>query len=107
MSGSEGVSAPGAVTIAIGAPAVLPGKLAAPAELDFPTVVTGERSTVEMELANEGRGVLEVDAMAPPPWSIEGGGSYKIDPGAKLTLKVAFQTDKAGIVAFRYAPISD
>ncbi|MEQ1851487.1 MAG: hypothetical protein ABMA01_07835 [Chthoniobacteraceae bacterium] len=96
VSGSEGVSAPGLVTISIVEPAMLPGKLVAPAELDFPKVVTGERSTVEMELGNTGGGVLEGEVRVPSPWSIEGSGAFRIDPGAKAVMKVVFQSEKPG-----------
>lgn len=96
VSGSEGVSAPGLVTVSIVQPPVLPGKLLAPAELDFPKVVTGERSTVEMELGNTGGGVLQGEVRVPSPWSIEGSGVFRIDPGAKVVMKVVFQSDKPG-----------
>ena len=92
----EGVSAPGIVSIVIVAPVVSPAKLIAPAELVFPTVFPGQRSSVEMELANRGGGVVEGELNVPEPWSVEGIRLYKIAAGKSTTFSVVFKSEKAG-----------
>ena len=78
---NEGVSAPGLVSIAIAEPVVLSARLVAPAELVFPAVFCGQRSAVELELANRGAGIVEGELNVPEPWSVEGIRLYKLAAG--------------------------
>ena len=92
----EGVSAPGLVSIVIIEPVVLPAKLVAPPELVFSTVFPGQRSSVEMELANRGGGVIEGELNVPAPWSVEGIRLYKIAAGQSAAFNVVFKSEKPG-----------
>ena len=93
---NEGVSAPGIVSIEIAEPVVLPARLVAPAELAFPAVFCGQRSTVELELANRGAGVVEGELKLPEPWSVEGISLYKLAAGKSTTFTIVFKSDKPG-----------
>ena len=97
VRGSEGVSAPGVITIHVVEPVVAAAKMKAPAELEFPPVFPGQRSTVEMELANEGGGVLEGEVAVPEPWSIEGLKIFKIAAGKSATFKIVFTPAQSGV----------
>ncbi len=94
---SEGVSAPGLITIRFVEPVVMPAKLKAPLDLEFPPVFPGQRSTVEMELANQGGGVIEGDVAVPEPWSIEGLKIFRLGAGQRTTFKIVFTPAEPGI----------
>ena len=96
VQGREGVSAPGVVTVAITDPPEMPEKLVIPRELEFPSVFLGQRSAVELELANEGGGFSEGQVTVQPPWSIEGPKEYRIGAKSKFVVKIVFTPDKAG-----------
>lgn len=93
---NEGVSAPGLVSIAIAEPVVIAARLVAPAELAFPAVFCGQRSTVELELANRGAGFVEGELNVPEPWSVEGIRLYKLVAGKSAMFSVVFKSDKPG-----------
>lgn len=104
VRGSEGVSAPGLITIrfAGGAPAAVAStvaapRLRAPAELEFPPVYPGQRSTVELEIANDGGGVLEGEVTVPEPWSVEGIRFFKITAGNSATFRLLFSPTQPGV----------
>ena len=94
---SEGVSAPGLITIRFVEPVVMPPKLKAPPELEFPPVFPGQRSTVEMELANEGGGVIEGEVTVPEPWSIDGLKIFRLGAGQRATFKVVITPSEPGV----------
>lgn len=93
---SDGVSAPGIVSINIVAPVALPAKLVASEKIDFPKVFPGQRAVAEVELRNTGGTALEGEARVAEPWSIEGEKSYQISPGGSFVLKVVFVAEKPG-----------
>ncbi len=97
VRGSEGVSAPGVITIRIAEPFVAPAKLKAPGELEFPPVFPGQRSTAELELVNEGGGMLEGEVAVPEPWSIEGLKIFKLAAGRGATFKLVFTPVQPGV----------
>lgn len=94
---SEGVSAPGVVTIRFVDPPVLPPSLRVPGELEFPAVFPGQSSLLEMELVNEGGGVIEGDVVVPEPWAVEGIKFFRLRGGQRTTIRLAFQSDKPGV----------
>lgn len=97
VRGSEGVSAPGVITVRITEPFVAAPKLRAPGELEFPPVFPGQRSAVEMELANEGGGIIEGEVTVPEPWTIEGLKIFKIAAGKSATFKLVFSPAQSGV----------
>lgn len=97
VRGSEGVSAPGLVTIRIEDPVVAPARLSAPGEVDFPAGLVGERSTAELEIANEGGGFLEGEVAVTEPWSVEGLKFFKVAGGQRTTLRLVFTPHQPGI----------
>jgi hypothetical protein len=97
VRGSEGVSAAGTVAIRFVEPVVAAPKLKAPGELEFPPVFPGQRSTVEMELTNEGGGILEGELAVSEPWSIEGLKIFKITAGKSATFKLVFTPEQPGV----------
>ena len=106
VRGSEGVSAPGLITIRFAGPAgaapaavastAAAPRLRAPAELEFPPVYPGQRSTVELEIANDGGGVLEGEVTVPEPWSVEGLRLFKITAGNSATFRLLYSPTQAG-----------
>jgi hypothetical protein len=94
---SEGVSAPGVITIRFVEPVVAPAKLKAPLDLEFPAVFPGQRSTVEMELANEGGGMIEGEVAVPEPWSIEGLKIFRLGAGQRATFRIVFTPAEPGV----------
>lgn len=94
---SSGVSAPGTITIRFVEPVVAAAKLKAPTELEFPPVLPGQRSTVELELANEGGGMIEGEVSVPEPWSIEGLRIFRLAAGQRATFKVVFTPLHPGV----------
>ena len=94
---SEGVSAAGVITIQFFDPVVAAAKMRAPAELEFAPVFPGQRSTVEMEIANDGGGTLEGEVAVPEPWSIEGLRIFKISAGKTATFKLVFTPTQPGV----------
>jgi hypothetical protein len=97
VRGSEGVSAPGAITIRFVDPVVAAPKLKSPTELEFPPVFPGQRSTVEMELTNDGGGILEGEVAVQEPWSIEGLKYFRIAAGKRATVRLVFIPAQAGV----------
>lgn len=97
VRGSEGVSAAGVVTIRFVAPLVLAPKLRTPNEVEFPTVFSGQRSSAELEIANEGGGILEGEVAVQDPWSIEGLKIFKIAAGRTATFQLVFTPVQAGV----------
>ena len=97
VRGTEGVSAPGLITIRFVEPVVAAAKLKAPHELEFPPVLPGQRSTVEMEITNEGGGFLNGEIAVPEPWSIEGLKIFKIAAGRSATFKLVFTPAQSGV----------
>ena len=97
VRGSEGVSAPGVIAIRFVEPIVATAKLRAPNDLEFPPAFPGQRSTVEMEIANEGGGILEGEVAVPEPWSIEGLRIFKIAAGKSATFKLVFAAVQPGV----------
>lgn len=97
VRGSEGVSAAGVVTIRFVAPIVIAPKLRAPNDLEFPTVFPGQRSTAEMEIANEGGGFIEGELAVPEPWSIEGLKIFKIAAGKTAAFRLVFTPAQSGV----------
>ncbi len=93
---SEGVSAAGVITIRFVEPVVIPAKLKAPGELDFPPVFLGERSTAELEITNEGGSFLEGEVEVSEPWSIEGLKLFKVAGGQKTVVRLMFMPKKPG-----------
>ena len=98
VRGSEGVSAPGLITLRFIEPVVAAPKLKAPGELEFPPVFPGQRSTVELELANEGGGFIEGEVAVPEPWSIEGLKIFKIAAGRSAMIRLVFTPAQAGVL---------
>ena len=94
---SEGVSAPGVITIRFVEPIVAAAKMRAPNEMEFPVIFPGQRSTAEMEIANEGGGMLEGEVAVPEPWSIEGLKIFKIAAGKSATFKLVFSPVQPGV----------
>ena len=97
VRGSEGVSAPGVITVRFVDPVVAAAKLRAPNELEFPPVFPGQRSTVEMELANDGGGILDGEVAVPEPWSIEGLKIFRIAAGKSATFRLVFTPTQPGV----------
>ena len=97
VRGSEGVSAAGVITIRFAEPIVIAPKLKAPNDLEFPPVFPGQRSTVEMEITNEGGGTLEGEVAVPEPWSIEGLKIFKVAAGKSATFKLVFSPVQPGV----------
>ena len=97
VRGSEGVSAPGVITLRFVEPVVAAPRLRAPNEIDFPPVFPGQRSTAEMELANEGGGMIEGEIAAPDPWSIEGLKFFRLGAGQRTTIKLVFTPTQPGV----------
>jgi hypothetical protein len=94
---STGVSAPGVITIRFVEPRVAPAKLKAPFDVDFPPVFPGQRSTAELEVANEGGAMLEGEVTVPEPWSIEGVKIFRIGGGQHTFFKLVITPTKAGV----------
>lgn len=97
VRGSEGVSAPGVITIRFTERPVVPAKLKAPFDLEFPSVFPGQRSTVELEVENEGGSVLEGEVTVPAPWSIEGVKIFRLGGGQRATFKLVITPVQAGV----------
>ena len=97
VRGSEGVSAPGVITIRFVEPVVAAAKFRAPNELEFPPAFPGQRSTAEMELANEGGGMIEGEVAVPEPWSIEGLRFFRLGAGQRATFKIVFTPTQPGV----------
>ncbi|MEO6742177.1 MAG: hypothetical protein ABIP20_18185 [Chthoniobacteraceae bacterium] len=97
VRGSEGVSAAGVITIRFAETIVAMPKLKAPTELEFPPVFPGQRSTAEMDIANDGGGILEGEVAVPEPWSIEGLKFFKLAAGKSTTFKLVFTPATAGV----------
>ena len=93
---SEGVSAAGVITIQFFDPVVAAAKMRAPAELEFAPVFPGQRSTVEMDIANDGGGMLDGEVAVSEPWSIEGLRIFKIGAGKSATFKLVFTPTQPG-----------
>jgi hypothetical protein len=96
VRGSAGVSAPGVVTLTIVDPPDLPQKLVIPVELEFPSIFMGQRSSAELELVNEGGGVVEGQVTVKPPWSIEGPKEYRIAGRQRIGIKLVLSPETAG-----------
>jgi len=94
---STGVSAPGVVTIRFVHPVVAAAKLKAPVEMEFPPVFPGQRSTADLELANEGGEMLEGEVAVPEPWSIEGLKIFRLGGGQHATFKLIFTPTQPGV----------
>ena len=92
----DGVSAPGIVSITIPVIPAQPAKLSAPETIDLPKVFPGQRATADLEIRNTGGTHIKGDASVPAPWSIEGEKHYRIGPGERVTMKVAFAGEKTG-----------
>ena len=92
----DGVSAPGIVSITIPVIPAQPAKLSAPETIGLPKVFPGQRATADLEIRNTGGTHIEGVASVPAPWSIEGEKHYRIGPGERVTMKVAFAGEKAG-----------
>ena len=97
VRGSEGVSAPGVITLRFVEPVVAAAKFRAPNELEFPPVFPGQRSTAEMELANEGGGMIEGEVAVPEPWSIEGLKFFRLGAGQRATFRLVFIPTQPGV----------
>lgn len=97
VRGSEGVSAPGVIAIRFSEPVVVPPRLAAPNEIEFPPVFPGQRSTAELEIANEGGGVLEGEVAVEDPWSIEGLKIFKIAAHRNAIIRLIFAPSQTGV----------
>ena len=97
VRGSEGVSAPGVIAIRFVEPVVAAAKLRAPVEMEFPAIFPGQRSTAEMEIANEGGGMLEGEVAVPEPWSIEGLKIFRLAAGQRATFKLVFSPVQPGV----------
>ena len=105
VQGREGVSAPGLVTIrftdaaaspAMGGTTGIPPKLKTPVELEFPPVFPGQRSTVEMEVVNEGGGFAEGEVKVPEPWMVEGINFFRLAANERASIRISFVGDAAG-----------
>ncbi len=94
---SEGVSAAGVITIRFFDPVIAAAKMRAPTELEFAPVFPGQRSTVEMEIANDGGGMIEGELAVPEPWSIEGLRIFKLGTGKSATFKLVFTPTQPGL----------
>ncbi len=99
VRGSQGVSAPGTITIRFAQPVVAPPKFRAPAEIEFPPVFPGQRSTAEMELANDGGGTIEGEVTVPEPWSIDGLKFFRLGAGQRATVRLVFTPTEPGVRA--------
>ena len=94
---SEGVSAPGVIAIRFVEPVVAAAKLRVPLAMEFPPVFPRQRSTAEMEIANEGGGMLEGEVTVPEPWSIEGLKIFRLGAGQHATFKLVFSPTQPGV----------
>ncbi len=97
VRGSQGVSAPGVIVLRFAEPITAAPRLRAPNEIEFAPVFPGERSTAEMELANEGGGMLEGEVAAPEPWSIEGLKFFRLAAGQRTAIKLVFTPAQPGV----------
>ena len=90
---SAGVSAPAEVVIDI---VDEPAQLITPAELFFPKILAGTVGKLEFEVANQGgliaEGLLEVDR----PYRIEGEAAYRLEPGERRMVTLAFAPQAGG-----------
>lgn len=97
VRGSDGVSAPGVIVLRFSEPVVMPPKLAAPNEVEFPPVFPGQRSTAELVITNEGGGFLEGEVSVEEPWSIEGIRIFKIAAKSGAVIRLAFSPTQPGV----------
>lgn len=93
VKSTEGVSAAVPVRIEI---IDKPPDLAGPAEVLFPPQLNGSAKVQTIELLNRGGTTAEGECLVAPPWRIEGGAKYRVEPGGRFFAKVAFVPDKAG-----------
>ncbi len=90
---SEGVSAPGEVTITITDD---PPQIGSPAELDFGVILVSASAARTLEFSNIGGGIAEGTIEVGAPWKVEGARRYKLQAGEKLATKIGFAPERAG-----------
>ncbi len=93
VKSSDGVSAAVPVQIEI---IDQPPELAGPAEVLFPSQITGTSVTQSVELINRGGMTAEGECRVESPWKLESPAEYRVAPGARLFAKVTFAPEKAG-----------
>ena len=93
VQNSAGVSAAAEITIAI---VDQPPRLITPRELVFEEVVAGTTARQEFEIANEGGGLAEGEAVAPKPWAFAGSSTYRLKAGERQKLTLLFTPAKSG-----------
>jgi hypothetical protein len=89
----RGVSAPALVEIEI---VDIPAALVSPLDLVFAPVLTGTIGKQTVEIENQGGNVAEGDMFVSEPWRIEISSHYRIEPGQKRAVAIAFAPDKPG-----------
>jgi hypothetical protein len=93
---NEGVSAAAQIVIQI---ADDPAKLVVPAQLTFAATVVGSDTSAELAISNEGGVVAEGTMAIDSPWTIEGRPGYRLAPGERRGVRVAFRPEHAGTFA--------
>jgi hypothetical protein len=69
----------------------------APGRLDFPPVAAGRTRTMEVELSNDGGGLVQGRMELPEPWIFpQGDGSYSLSEGDRVTIPITFAPQSAG-----------
>lgn len=90
---NEGVSAAAQIVIQI---ADDPAKLVVPSELSFAPTVVGSDASAELAISNEGGAVAEGTMAIDPPWTVEGLPGYRLAPGERRGVRIAFRPEHAG-----------
>jgi len=93
VKSSEGVSAAVPVRIEI---IDQPPELFGPSEVLFPHQLTGSREVQTIELINRGGMSAEGECSVRAPWRLESEAKYRVEPGGRLFVKVAFEPEKVG-----------
>ncbi|MEQ1862824.1 MAG: hypothetical protein ABMA13_23120 [Chthoniobacteraceae bacterium] len=93
VKSTEGVSAAVTVRIEI---IDRPSDLAGPAEAMFPPQLTSTSETQTIEIINRGGTSAEGECSVAEPWRLESRAKYRIEPGGRLFVKVAFVPQTTG-----------
>ncbi|MDQ3624353.1 MAG: hypothetical protein M3463_17985, partial [Verrucomicrobiota bacterium] len=93
VKSTEGVSARAEVRITI---VDDPPRIVAAAELEFPAILSGEKSVRELEVRNRGGGVAQGELLVPPPWRVLDSPAYRLESGERRQFRVEFAPADGG-----------
>lgn len=106
-SGSGGESSPSNL-LPVTIPGGIPGKLKAPAKINFGNVRVGKPKQLKVKLSNVGKGVLTGTAsVGGAPFAVLSGGSFVLAPKKSVTVVVQFSPAAAGGVSGALTVLSD